>query len=181
MARDLRPDVILMDISMPILNGLEATRQILAGQASAKIVILSAHDEEGYVERARALGAVGFVAKQQFAETLMWVIHEVALGRTLSDPVTTAAANPAKDGPSARGATPARSDRLTPRDSALLRLVAEGSRKGQIASELRMSLIAVERALEALMAKLGILTLANLARYAVASGSVESDVVLTIT
>ncbi len=177
MARALRPHVILMDISMPILNGLEATRQILAGQASAKVVILSAHDEEGYVERARALGAVGFVAKQHFGETLNWVIHEVAQGRTLSDPVTTAGGDPQGRG----AAAPARRDRLTSRDSVLLRLVAEGSRKRQIAAELRMSLLAVERSLEALMAKLGILTLANLARYAVAAGSVESDVVLTIT
>lgn len=104
------------------------------------------------------------------------------MGRTLSDPVTTRGAAPAKQGSAGRGGpAPGGRDRLTSRDSALLRLVAEGSRKRQIAAELRMSLMAVERALEALMAKLGVLTLANLARYAVASGSVESDVVLTIT
>lgn len=70
MARDLRPDVILMDISMPVLNGLEATRRILAAQSSAKVVILSAHDEDEYAVRARDLGAAGFVAKQHFTETL---------------------------------------------------------------------------------------------------------------
>ena len=67
MARTLKPDVILMDIAMPVLNGLEATRQILAANPAAKVVILSAHSDDAYVERMNAAGVAGFLEKQTSA------------------------------------------------------------------------------------------------------------------
>jgi DNA-binding NarL/FixJ family response regulator len=73
MARGSRPGIILMDISMPVINGFEATRQILAERPSTKIIMLSAHVDEEYAERARELGAVGFIAKHMSAENLTWV------------------------------------------------------------------------------------------------------------
>jgi DNA-binding NarL/FixJ family response regulator len=80
MARTLQPDVILMDIAMPLLNGLEATRQILAARPSAKVIVLSAHSEDVYVHRMTEAGAVGFVEKQTSSEVLTKAIHEVAKG-----------------------------------------------------------------------------------------------------
>jgi DNA-binding NarL/FixJ family response regulator len=174
MARKLRPDVILMDISMPIMNGLEATRRVLAARPSTKVVILSAHVDDEYMERAKAKGAVGYIAKQMSAETLAWAIHEVAMGRNLYNPVSS---------PSNAGESSARAkgERLTLRESELLKLVAERSPKRQIAATLRISVAAVERLLKALMAKLGISDVAGLANYAVASGHIENDVDLVIT
>jgi len=81
LARIFRPDVILMDISMPVLNGLEATRQILAANASARVIILSAHTDQEYLERASELGVAGFLEKQTFAKTVARAVREVALGR----------------------------------------------------------------------------------------------------
>src|ERR1044071_6934189 len=76
----LRPDVILMDIAMPVLNGLEATRQILAANSAARILILSAHSDDAYIERMTAAGVAGFLEKQTSAEILTEAIREVVKG-----------------------------------------------------------------------------------------------------
>src|SRR3954467_10998022 len=81
LARTLRPDVILMDIAMPVLNGLEATKQILLANPAAKVLILSAHSDEAYVERMVEAGVMGFMEKQTSAEILTKAIREVAQGR----------------------------------------------------------------------------------------------------
>jgi DNA-binding NarL/FixJ family response regulator len=182
LARKYRPGIILMDISMPVLNGLDATCQILGERPSTKIIILSAHVDEEYMERAREVGAVGFVAKQVFAETLTWVIHEVAMGRRLCDPVVNrrvprSTSNPFDPAGVARG----KRKRLTARESELLQLVGEGSPKKQIAASLSVSIKTLEHHLLALMNKLSLSSFANLADYAIASGCTESNVVLTIT
>jgi DNA-binding NarL/FixJ family response regulator len=80
MAQTLRPDVILMDIAMPVLNGLEATRQILAANPAAKVLILSAHQDVEYVECTAAVGAVGFVEKRTAYKVLTKAIRETAKG-----------------------------------------------------------------------------------------------------
>ena len=182
MARKFRPDVILMDITMPIINGLEATRQILAERPATKIVVLSAHVEEEYVERAKEVGAVGYVAKQMSAETLTWVIHEVAMGRGLCDPVGTGGLAGEVVGLSERSCVPKSSSRrLTFRESEVLGMMAGGVSKMQIAGRLHISGAAVERHFGALMAKLSVSSIANLVAYAVASAHVENDVELVIT
>lgn len=86
LARTLRPDVILMDIAMPVLNGLEATGQILAANPLARVIILSAHSDDAYVERTRGLGVVGFVEKQTSAAVLIKAVHAVARGGTFFSP-----------------------------------------------------------------------------------------------
>jgi DNA-binding NarL/FixJ family response regulator len=85
-AKALRPDVILMDIAMPVLNGLEATRQILAAIPAAKVIILSAHSDDEYIERMTAVGAVGFLEKQTSADVLTKAIREVAKGNNFFSP-----------------------------------------------------------------------------------------------
>src|SRR5829696_7336077 len=86
MARALRPDVILMDIAMPVLNGLEATRQILTADPAAKVIILSAHSDDAYIERMTEAGVAGFLEKQTSAEILTKAIREVAKGGTFYSP-----------------------------------------------------------------------------------------------
>src|ERR1043166_1265552 len=77
MASKLRPDVVVMDIAMPLLNGLEATRQILKSVPGTKVVILSAHSDDAYIERATELGAVGFLLKQTSSHSLSQAIREI--------------------------------------------------------------------------------------------------------
>jgi DNA-binding NarL/FixJ family response regulator len=86
MAHTLRPDVILMDIAMPVLNGLEATRQILAANPAAKVLMLSVHSDDEYIECMTAIGAVGFLEKQTATEILTKAIREVAKGNRFFSP-----------------------------------------------------------------------------------------------
>jgi len=86
MAHTLRPDVILMDIAMPVLNGLEATLQIIAANPLAKVLILSAHDDDAYLKRGVEIGAMGFLQKLTASEILAGAIREVVKGKFFFSP-----------------------------------------------------------------------------------------------
>ncbi len=181
LARKLRPDVILMDIAMPVLNGLEATRQILAANPAAKVIILSAHSDDVYVDRMNEAGVAGFLEKQSSAEILTKAIHEVAKGHTYFSPAIAKRMqnNPSK--PRDRdGLLKAHGSRLTSRETEVLQLVAEGSANKQVAAELGISIKTVEKHRQHLMDKLNIHDTAGLTRYAIAAGIIESSVQLTI-
>jgi DNA-binding NarL/FixJ family response regulator len=181
MARTLRPDVILMDIAMPVLNGLEATRQILAANPAAKVVVLSAHSDDVYVERMNEAGVVGFLEKQTSAEILTKAIHEVVAGHTFFSPAIARRLRADHSKPRDRdGLLKAHGARLTSRESEVLQLVAEGSANKQVAAELGISIKTVEKHRQHLMDKLKIHDTAGLTRYAIAQGIVESDVQVTI-
>ena len=181
MAAKLQPDVILMDIAMPVLNGLEATRQILAANPAAKIIILSAHSEDEYIERMRTAGVAGFLEKQTSAEILTKAISEVAAGKSYYSP---AIAKRLADGHQRSldrdGVTKAGGARLTSRETEVLQLVAEGSANKQVAAALGISIKTVEKHRQHLMDKLNIHDTAGLTRYAIAQGVIESSVQLTI-
>ena len=180
-AKALRPDVILMDIAMPVLNGLEATRQILAANPSAKVIILSAHSDDEYIERMTAVGAVGFLEKQTSADVLTKAIREVAKGHQFFSPSIAKRMSNSSNKPRDRdGLVKANATRLTSRESEVLQLVAEGSANKQVAAALGISIKTVEKHRQHLMDKLNIHDTAGLTRYAISAGVIESSVQLTI-
>jgi DNA-binding NarL/FixJ family response regulator len=181
MAAKLQPDVILMDIAMPVLNGLEATRQILAANRRAKVLILSAHSDDEYIQRMIAVGAVGFLEKQTSAEILTQAISEVAKGNPFFSPMIakrildTGARLRLRGGPGKISNT-----RLTVREVEVLQLVAEGQANKQVADTLGISIKTVEKHRQHLMNKLNIHETAGLTRYAIGHGIIESAVQVTI-
>lgn len=180
MARALRPDVIVMDIAMPVLNGLEATRQILTENPAAKLIILSAHSDDAYIESMSAAGVAGFLEKQTSAESLTKAIQEVAKGHTFFSPSIAKRLLRSSQTRDRDGLPQSRANCLTRRESEVLQLVAEGSTNKQIATKLGISIKTVEKHREHLMKKLNIHDTAGLTRYAISAGVIESSVQLTI-
>lgn len=174
MAACTRPDVILMDIGMPVLNGLEATRQILAAHPRARVVVLSAHSEAAYVKRMIQSGVSGFLEKQTSAEILTTVLLAVAEGGTYFSPVIPKALreNPItpRDWPEIAKSL---GTALTSREMEVLQLVAESQANKQIATALSISFKTVEKHRQSLMDKLNIHDTAGLTRYAIATGVIE--------
>ena len=178
-AKSLRPDVVVMDIAMPLLNGLEATRQILKELPTARVLILSAHSDDAYLERAIEFGAKGFLLKQTSAHALALAIREVHRGHDFFAPSVAkgprrdARSSPRKSGKQAKV-------QLSSREMEALQLIAEGKANKQIAGELGISIKTVEKHRQRLMEKLDIHDTAGLTRYAIAAGIVECNVQLTI-
>lgn len=181
LAAKLQPGVILMDIAMPVLNGLEATRQILAANPAARILILSAHSDDEYIERMTAVGVAGFLEKQTSAEILTKAIHEVARGKVFFSPAIAKRMASGRDRSLDReGLAKRNAARLTSRESEVLQLVAEGHANKQVAATLGISIKTVEKHRQHLMDKLNIHETAGLTRYAIAAGIIESSVQVTI-
>lgn len=181
MARKLRPDVIVMDIAMPQMNGLEATRQIRKADPNAKVLILSAHSDDAYVTRVAALGAAGYLIKQTSAHFLSEAIREVQKGKTFFSPsVAKRIHKRQQDSLSRKGVSKAGASDLSPRELEVLQLIAEGEANKQIAEDLGISIKTVEKHRDHLMHKLDIHDTAGLTRYAISAGIIESCVQLTI-
>jgi len=182
MTRTLLPKVVVMDIAMPLLNGLEASRQILEAQPATRVVILSAHGDDAYVEQVIELGAAGYLVKQTSALVLAKAIREAFRGRTFFSPSISRRLRDRQEN-SIRGAAGRRKKRaggLTSREMEILQLIAEGKANKQTASELGISIKTVEKHRQHLMVKLNIHDTAGLTRYAIAAGIIESGVQLTI-
>ena len=178
----LSPDVIVMDIAMPLLNGLEATRQILKLQSNAKILILSAHSDDEYIDRVLALGAVGYLIKQSSAEFLSRAIREAYKGNLVYSPAVSKRLKTylSKQASRAGDLMTDKPSRLTSREVELVQLVAEGKANKQIAQELDISIKTVEKHRQHVMDKLDIHDTAGLTRYAVSAGIIESRAQVTI-
>ena len=181
LAKRLRPSIILMDIAMPKLNGLEATRQILHSSPTAKVIILSAYSDDAYVKNAVKAGARGFVLKQTTAHDLCYAIRQVDHGKTFFS----SALVRRREHFSGQLKTSATSScgntiPLTLREMEVLQLIAEGNPNKKIAADLEVGMKTVEKHRENLMRKLDIHDTASLTRYAMNSGIIESNISLKI-
>jgi DNA-binding NarL/FixJ family response regulator len=181
MVKKLRPAVVVMDIAMPLLNGLEATRQILKVVPGTRILILSAHSDDAYVKNATESGAMGFLLKQASAHVLSKGIREVNQGNTFFGPSIMKRLHQ-QDGKllDRAGRSQSRNVRLSSREMEVLQLIAEGKANKETASELGISIKTVEKHRERVMSKLDVHDTAGLTRYAISAGIIESSVQLTI-
>lgn len=179
LAKKLRPAVVLMDIAMPELNGVEATKQILKALPATRVIILSAHADDAYISEAVNSGASGFLIKQCSGQSVCQAIREVLQGKTSFSP-SVARRLRDRNITSRHSALRAGAKPLTPREMEVLQLVAEGKANKQTAAELGISIKTVEKHRENLVAKLDIHDTAGLTRYAIAQGIIESSVQLTI-
>lgn len=181
MTRKLVPDVVVMDIAMPTLNGLEATRQVRKAVPSAKVLILSAHSDDAYVDSVTALGAMGYLIKQTSAHFLAEAIREVHKGKTFFSPVIARRRSHQQlQTPDRKGVLKTKVSALSSREIEVLQLVAEGKANKQVAAILGISAKTVEKHRDHLMQKLDIHDTASLTRYAIETGIIESSVHLTI-
>lgn len=166
----IQPDAVLLDISMPVLNGIEAARQLKQAHPGIKVIFLTMHADPEYVREAFRAGASGYVLKRSAASELVSAIREVLAGRPYVTPFITKEALgrllAAKDRP---GST---SSRLSTRQREVLQLVAEGHAAKEIAAILSVSVKTVEYHKSGIMQKLGLRTTAELTRFAIEHGIV---------
>ena len=157
LARELEPDVVLMDIRMPELDGLEATRRLLAGDGGPRVLIVTTFDADEYVYAAMRAGASGFVLKDLRPEGLAEAVRVVATGEALLAPaITRRLIEQFVRRPPPGAARPAELDALTDREVEVLRLVARGLSNGEIASSLFLSEATVKTHLTHILTKLGV-------------------------
>ncbi len=168
LAEELKPDVILLDISMPLLNGIDACKQLIKISPQAKVIFVTMHADADYVAEAFRSGASGYLLKRSAASELVNAIHEVLKGRCYVTPlVTREALSPLLgSGQDNRKL----SSMLTSRQREVLQLVAEGRSVKEIATLLQISAKTVEFHKCALMERLDIHTTAELTRYAIEHG-----------
>lgn len=171
----LLPDVVLMDIAMPMLNGVEATRQILKLAPDTRVLILSAHSDDEYVLQVIEAGAAGYLLKQTAATTLVMAIREAHRGGTYFSRSISRRLGELRERSMGRGNKPRKGAvSLTSREREVLQLIAEGMGNKQTAAELGISIKTVEKHRQHLMSKLGIHDTAGLTRYAISAGIIET-------
>jgi two-component system, NarL family, response regulator NreC len=167
-AKALAPDVVVMDIGMPTLNGMDAARELGRCCPKTKSILLTQHDEDQYVSEALSAGVRGYVLKSQVASDLIQAIQQVLRGQVYLSPGISAAVMAAVQ---SKGQRPA--DPLTARERQVLQLIAEGKSTKDVASLLGVSVKTAESHRSRLMQKLDIHETASLVRYAVKRGLVQ--------
>lgn len=171
----LSPDIILMDIAMPNLNGLESTALLLKSVPDAKVLILTAHCEDAYITNAIQNGVKGFLRKQSSASELCRAIRAVHLGKLHFSPSIARHLERIKESTFPfRRSEPGKVAMLSSRERQLLQLIAEGRANKESASDLQISIKTVEKHRASLMRKLDIHETAGLTRYAISNGLIEN-------
>jgi DNA-binding NarL/FixJ family response regulator len=172
-AKTLKPDVILLDISMPRLNGIDAARRLRKLLPSARLIFVTMHADADYVAEAFRAGAMGYILKRSAASELLTAIRAVLKGNHYVSPlVTRNALDLLISSAKPRGKS---SDSLTPRQREVLQLVAEGRSRKEIASILNISVKTVEFHKGKLMRELNLQTVADFTRYAIEHGFISVE------
>ncbi len=172
-AGKLKPDVVLLDISMPLLNGVDAARQLKKIRPEIKIIFLTMHAEKTYVSEAFNAGASGYLLKRSAASELVFAIQEVAKGQLYLTPLISAdVLRPFQDRSARLRHRPRlrSAGGLTVRQREVLQLVAEGRTNKEIAGIMKISIKTVEFHKSGIMQNLGLRTTAELTRYALRHG-----------
>jgi DNA-binding NarL/FixJ family response regulator len=173
LAASLHPDVVLMDLAMPRLNGWEATRQILKATPSAKIMVLSTYGDDEHIQQAIAAGAAAYLLKHTAANELVRAIREVRKGEAYFSPAIAERLREKTCGMADTTAAPEPAPGLTPREAEVLQLIAEGLANKQIAGELGLSVKTIEKHRQQVMQKLNIHNIPGLVRHAIDKGIIE--------
>ncbi len=170
---ELKPDIVLMDITMPEMNGVEATRQILKRCPTARVVVLSVHKEQQYIFPVLKAGARGYVLKDDMVEDLITAITAVAKGNSYFSPTIQnhLLRDYVRTGDESKQTL--KPDPLTPREKQVLQLIAEEHTNKKIAAKLNISLKTVQAHRTNIMEKLDIHSAAGLTKYAIATGIIE--------
>jgi DNA-binding NarL/FixJ family response regulator len=169
-AQRLRPDVILLDISMPLLNGIDAARQLSKSCPGSRLIFVTMHAGRAYVRAAFQAGGSGYLLKRSAPKELATAIHAVLDGRCYLSPGIAREVDVRKLRQKASGLSKAAGRRLTPRQREVLQLVAEGRSNKEIAVLLAISIKGVEYHKSAIARKLGTNKPAELTRYAASAG-----------
>lgn len=165
LARSLNPDIAVLDMSMPLLNGLDAAHEIQRFAPAIKTILLTMYNDKSYVLRALRGGARGYVLKTQASEDLIRAIREIQRGEVYISPGVAASVVDAY-----LGKTDGEGDPLTPRERQILQLVAEGNTTKEIANLLSISFKTAESHRNRVMKKLDIHDVTGLVRYAIRRG-----------
>ena len=166
----LQPDVVVMDLSMPVQGGIEATERLKAQSSTTKVLVLTAREEHSDIEQAMAAGAAGYVLKRSAADDLVRALRSVASGGVYLDPAMAATAlAPLRQGASFVGGA-----KLSERESEVLRQIAEGHMVKDIAGKLSISTRTLETYRARAMEKLSLKTRADIVRYALQRGWLKS-------
>lgn len=171
-AKKLKPEIILLDISMPLLNGIDAAHQLRKIVPSAKLIFVTMHADPDFVTEAFRAGASGYVLKRAAATELLAAIHEVLKGNHYVSPQVT---RNTLELLIASHAPSSISDRLTPRQREVLQLVAEGKSRKEIAAVLGLSVKTVEFHKATLARELNLRSTADFTRYAIEHGVITSE------
>ena len=175
-SKRLRPDLVLVDLGMPLLNGVEATRQITKENPSSKVLILSSYSDEQHLQQAVAAGACGYLIKETAGQELVRAIREICIGNVFFSPAVSMVLLKLQ-----RELLPdhltTKAVVLTSREREVIQLIAEGYATKQIADVLSMTSKTADKHRQQLMDKLNIHKVAGLTRYAIEHGFIESNCV----
>lgn len=173
MCASLRPDILLMDIMMPRLNGIQAAERIRDQRLPVQIILLSMYSDEGLIRQAMSCGAKGYVLKTSASEELLEAVEAVSFGKTYLSAVL----DSATEDNFQRKESPVEEplDLLSPREKEILQLIAEAYTSNKIAEMLFISEKTVEKYRASMMRKLNIHNLAGLVRFAIKSGLVDKN------
>ena len=173
LAASLKPDVAVLDIGMPNLNGIEATKQITDGESGVAVVILSMHADETYILRALKAGARGYLLKDSAESDLVRAIRSVAEGKSFFSPAVSKVLLEDYVKKLQRTGSEDSYDLLTPREREILQLIAEGKSNKEVANLLHLSVYTVETHRANIMEKLKLKSVPELILYAVRKGIIS--------